>query len=141
MVLRKFQPQKSILGKLSLLREILLLCLGDWLESSEWIEFIPATEIRTPGAAEAILSAWHVKLTRYVHQVNAPALYILLNQSLEKSELNDTDIWIKTMKSFYAQLSYWYTVLELEYILLLFVQSIREANLSIFINSLEKVIP
>ena len=53
------------------------MCLGDWLEGSEWIELISAAEIRPPGAAEAILSAGHVKHTRYVHQVNAAALYIV----------------------------------------------------------------
>ena len=84
---------------LSLLREIFLLCLGDWLEGSEWIELISAAEIRTPGAAEAILSVGHVKRTIYVHQVNTAARYIILHQALEKSESNDIDTWIKTMRS------------------------------------------
>ena len=129
------------MAKLSLLREIFLWCLGDWLEGSEWTELISATEIRTPGATEAILSAGHVKRTRYVHQVNAVALYILLHQAWEKSESDDIDACTKTKRSSCAQFSYWYTVLELQCILLLFVQSIREANLSVFINSLEKVLP
>ena len=66
-----------------------MLCLGDWLEGSEWIELISAAEIRPPGAAEAILSAGHVKHTRYVHQVNAAALYILLHQAWKKLESDD----------------------------------------------------
>ena len=64
------------MAKLSLLREIFLLCLGDCLEGSEWIELISPAEI---NAAEAILSAEHVKLARYIHQVNTAALYILLH--------------------------------------------------------------
>ena len=64
MVLRKFQPKKSILAKLSLLREISLSCLGDWLEDSKWIELISAAEIRTPGPVGAILSVGHIKCTR-----------------------------------------------------------------------------
>ena len=74
---------------------------------------------------------------------NAAALYILLHQGWEISESDDIDTWIKTMRLSCAQFSYWYTVLELECIciLLLFVQSIRKANLTMFINSVEKVIP
>ena len=127
--------------KLSSLREIFLLCLGNWLEGCEWIELISAVENRAPGSAEAILSVGHVKRTRYVHQVNAAALYILLHQAWEKSKSDDIDTLIKTMRSSCVQFTYWYTVLELECILLLFVQSIREATLPIIINSLEKVIP
>ena len=48
------------------MREIFQLCFGDWLEGREWIELISTAEIRTPGAAEVILSAGHVKRTRYV---------------------------------------------------------------------------
>ena len=70
--------------KLSLLRGIFLLCLGYWLEGSEWIG--SAAETRTSGSAEAILSAGHVKHTRYVHQVNATALYLLLHQAWEKPD-------------------------------------------------------
>ena len=80
LVLSKLQPQKSILDELDLLREISLLCLGDWLEGSEWIELLSAAEW-TPGAAEGILSAGHVKRKRYAHQVNAAALHILLHQT------------------------------------------------------------
>ena len=60
------------------MREIFQLCFGDWLEGREWIELISTAEIRTPGAAEVILSAGHVKRTRYIQEVNAAALYILL---------------------------------------------------------------
>ena len=75
LVLWKFQPQKSILEKLSSLREIFLSCLG---------ELISASEIRIPGAAEAILSAGHIKRTRYVQQLNAAALYTIITPSLGK---------------------------------------------------------
>lgn len=54
-------------------------CLG----GNEWIEIISEAEIRTPGAAEAILSAGHVKGGTFVHQVNTTALPILLPQAWE----------------------------------------------------------
>ena len=66
------------------MREISPLCLGDWLVGSEWIQLISVAEIKTPGAAEEILSAGHVKRTGYVHQVNTAALYILLHQAWGK---------------------------------------------------------
>ena len=124
------------MDKLSLLREIFLLRLGDWLEGSELIELISVAEIGTSGAAEAILSAGDGKSSIYVHQVYAAALYILLHQGWENSQSDDIDTWVKSIRLSCAQFSYWYTVLELECILLLFVQSIREANLPMFINSL-----
>ena len=124
------------MDKLSLLREIFLLRLGDWLEGSEWIELISVADIGTSGAAEAILSAGDGKSSIYVHQVYAAALYILLHQGWENSQSDDIDTWVKSIRLSCAQFSYWYTVLELECILLLFVQSIREANLPMFINSL-----
>ena len=71
------------MDKLSLLREIFLLRLGDWLEGSEWIELISVADIGTSGAAEAILSAGHVKGGTFVHQVNTTALPILLPQAWE----------------------------------------------------------
>ena len=117
------------MDKLSLLREIFLLRLGDWLEGSEWIELISVADIGTFGAAEAILSAGHGKSSIYVHQVYAATLYILLHQGWENSQSDDIDTWVKTIRLPCAQFSYWYTVLELECILLLFVQSITKLRL------------
>ena len=73
------------------MREIFLSCLIDWLEDSEWVEQILAADIKTPGAAAAILSAGDVKRARYVHQVNQAALYILLHQPWEKLKSHDID--------------------------------------------------
>ena len=50
-----------------------LTCISDWLTGGEWIDLI-----KTTGAAESMLSASHVKRTRYGHQVTASALLILL---------------------------------------------------------------
>ena len=96
------------MAKLSLSREIFLLRLGDWLEGSEWIELISAAEIKTSGAAEAILSAGHVKSTIYVHEVYAAALYILLHYGWENSQSDDIDTWVKAIRLSCAQFSYWY---------------------------------
>ena len=62
----------------------------------------------------------------------------LLHQAWEKSESDDIDTWIKTMRSSYAQFSHGYAILELQCIILLFVQSIGKANLAMLTNSLEK---
>ena len=117
---------KSNFGEIEFTGETFLLCFGNWLEGSQSVELISAAEIRTPGSAEAILSAGRAKRTNYVHQVNAAALLILLHQACEKSKPDDMDTLIKTMRSSCAQFSYWYTISELECILILFVQSIKE---------------
>eukprot|EP00112_Aurelia_sp_Birch-Aquarium-sp1_P020727 Seg5404.1 transcript_id=Seg5404.1/GoldUCD/mRNA.D3Y31 product="hypothetical protein" pseudo=true protein_id=Seg5404.1/GoldUCD/D3Y31 len=42
--------------------------IGDWLEESGWSDLITAAQVFTFGTSEALLSAFHVKKSRYAHQ-------------------------------------------------------------------------
>ena len=55
----------------------MLSMLGKWLEGSGWSSALVEAGIATSGRAEAMLSASHVKRTRYAHQVTAASLHVL----------------------------------------------------------------
>ena len=58
--------------------------LGDWLEELGWGNLLIEVEIAFAGKAESLLNASHVTRTRYVHQVTAATLHILMTKSYEK---------------------------------------------------------
>ena len=52
--------------------------IGDWLESSGWVEIIIKSEINTPGRADALLKGNLPKRCRYAHHVSCASLSFLL---------------------------------------------------------------
>ena len=53
--------------------------LGKWLNGSGWSSALIEAGVITPGSlrADALLSASHIKRTRYAHQITLASLYIL----------------------------------------------------------------
>ena len=56
---------------------VVLSMLGKWLDGSGWSGALVEAGITTSGKAKALISASHVKRTRYAHQVTAAFLHIL----------------------------------------------------------------
>src|SRR6218665_385514 len=54
-----------------------LKALGSFLGGSGWVEAVTEAGLVTPGSAEALLSASHVRRCRRVHEVTLAALHIL----------------------------------------------------------------
>ena len=105
--------------------------IGEWLEGSERSDLFVAAGISTPGTSDAFLKGHNVKRCRYAHQVSVAALYHLLKKQWEEqtSSLATTlSNWIIERRAKCSQFNYWYTVIELEALLLLLVRSIREAD-------------
>ena len=95
---------KTNFGEIKFIEEnFYIFCFCKMQEGSEWIELISAAEIRTPGSAEVILSAGHVKRMRYVQQVNGAALYKLLHQTWEKSKSDDIDTSVICKSLYYTR--------------------------------------
>ena len=118
--------------------------IGDWLEGSEWSDLFVAAGISTPGTSDAFLKGHNVKRCRYAHQVSVAALYHLFKKQWEEqtSSLATTlSNWIIERRAKCSQFNYWYTVIELEALLLLFVRSIREANFKRYHQCLEQIVP
>ena len=123
----------------------ILSMIGDWLQGSEWSELLVAAQIHSCGTADSILSASHVKRSRYAHQVSLAALHLLMKMAFskeieERSEMSYGE-WVTYKREKSAQFTYWQTVFDLEALLLLFVRSIRLANFDMFVDALEQIIP
>ena len=54
---------------------------GDWLQCSGWTTAIHNSAVATSGTAQSFLGATHICRTRYVHQVSASALYVLMKKA------------------------------------------------------------
>ena len=124
--------------------------LGKWLEGSGWSAALVEAGIATSGRAEAMLSASHVKRTLYAHQVTAVSLHVLQQTAyqtycttFEESESPVNFIeWCSSMNSQdNPQFYYWSTVLELELLLNMYVQSLREGNFDLYIDVLNQLVP
>ena len=57
--------------------------LGDFLNHSGWIEVLIDAGVMTSGVAESLLSASHIKKTRYAHEVTLSALYTLKKEAYD----------------------------------------------------------
>lgn len=60
--------------------------IGDWLQSSGWVNIIIKSEMHTPGRADSLLSGKHPKRSRYAHQVSCSVLFILMQDAYEQSD-------------------------------------------------------
>ena len=128
----------------------MLTMIGKWLEGSGWSSVLVEAGIVTSGRAEAMLSASHVKRTRYAHQVTAACLHVLQQTAyqtycttLEESEspLNFME-WCNRMSSQdHPQFYYWSIALELEILLNMYIRSLREGKFDLYIDTLIQLVP
>ena len=118
--------------------------IGKWLAGSGWTKMFTKAEVATSGRSESLLKSFHVKRTRYAHEVSLAALSILRNDAYNAiNENNDASLeaWMLRLCSESAQLLYWNTAIELESLLLTYVRSIRESNFQLFIQTLREICP
>ena len=123
--------------------------LGKWLEGSGWSSALAEAGIVTSGRAEALLSASHVKRTRYAHHVTAASLHILQGSAyesycvaLEKTEVPlSFELWCSAKAQEHPQFYYWSVILELELLMNMYIKSLREGNFKLYINTLNQLVP
>ena len=118
--------------------------LGNILKGSGWSSVLTEGEIASSGTAESYTLASSVTRTRQAHQITACTLYQLLKATYNEREQNDEadfDGWCEEQCKKYPQFRYWQTVLEVELIIFTFIRSIREANFSLYQESLSNLIP
>ena len=119
----------------------LLSTIGDWLDGSGWVELLVKSNISTPGRIESMIQGKQVKRCRYI-QVTCAALYLQLGDVYKCSGSSLTlQDWIESKRAKSPQFHYWATVIEFEALLLKLVQSLRESNFSIFVQTLEEIVP
>lgn len=138
-----------ILGGLHIEMAVLEM-IGDWLDKSGWVdsEALIQANIASSGTAESFLKVSHVTRTRWAHQITACSLYNIL---LCKEYNNDMKItvtdqvvfmeeWCTRQQENVPQFFYWYTTLQLQFLALTFIRSLREANFKLYIDSLTKLV-
>lgn len=122
--------------------------LGHWLDGSGWVQCLVTASVAISGVAESFINASHVKRTHCAHTVTAASLFILLNccysqycEGLSDKEILSFELWHSHRAKTSTQFQYWNTVLELELLVLMFVQSIREGNFELYVDSVSNIAP
>ena len=116
--------------------------IGNWLEESGWVTIFERACITSVGRIDGFLSGSKLKRSRYAHQVSLAALIKLARQAFEaQNEYLDYSDWKRHRCSHSSSVSYWFTVIDLEVLLFMFIRSLREGDFPLFITSLENIVP
>ena len=85
--------------------------------------------------------------TRHAHQVTASSLYTLLHDAYtEYSEqeneesLTVFEAWCDERAKASPQFYFWFTILQLQLQVMIFVRSLREANFKLYVDSLSQLV-
>ena len=123
--------------------------LGKWLNCSGWAEALCNARVATQGVADSFLAASHLTRTRQGHQVTAASLNLLMSKGYEEylAKVDDN----QQVKSFQEmkedsqrkspQFLYWAGVLDLQLCCLKLVRAFREANFSMYVNAIKRILP
>ena len=123
-------------------------CLGDLLDGSGWTHLISSSGILQAGKANAMLYASsNITLCRYIHQVTACSLYIMKVQAYKRyqatcpvSPVLSMDLW-EMQQQIHPMSMFWNLILQLEFLLLEFVKSLRVGNFNLYINTVKLIAP
>ena len=123
--------------------------IGDWLEDIVWVEALVQAKVASAGTADSFLKASHVTRTRHAHQVTASTLHILLKKAYTQYlEALAPDCqpeafgdWCKRREQEIPQFQFWYTVLQLELLVLTYIKSLRTSNFPLYVDCLTKLTP
>ena len=116
--------------------------VGKLLENSQWTEVLGEANILTSGRANSVLHASHVKRACCTHEVSAVAFDRAKTMAYRES---DTEIgysdWIADQCSKLPTFIFWDLIMRLQLMVLTFTRSIRERNIELYTNILEKLLP
>ena len=101
----------------------LLNAIGDRLEGSGWPGVFDKAKISTPGRVDSFLLGSHVKRSRYAHLISLFALRSMEQEIFQESGCSLYEDWENQLKSKSVNARYWFTVLELETLLFMFIRS------------------
>ena len=123
--------------------------IGGWLQGRGWTTALADANVATPGTAESFVKAASVTRSCRAHQVTACSLFILLQKAYTKYKegvANKDDImsferWCARQVSATPQFQYWYTALQLELLLLVFLKSLWVADFHLYVDGISKMLP
>ncbi|KAE8740709.1 hypothetical protein FOCC_FOCC013765, partial [Frankliniella occidentalis] len=133
-----------LLGPLHI-EQAFLRMLGEYMEGCGWTTIITHSGIATSGSAEALMKVTHIKRAREAHQITAAVLHCLLMEEFTNSHPEGGDIelqqWIDERVKLSPTFLFWFTLLNLEIMLLDFVRSVRLGHYSNFKEALKAMAP
>lgn len=123
--------------------------LGDLLDCSGWVGALTQANVASAGTADSYLKVSHVTRTRHAHQVTASSLYILLHKAYteyissrdDEASVKPLEAWCDERSKVSPQFHFWFTILQLELKVMVFVRSLREADFQLYIESLSQLVP
>ena len=126
-----------------------LKALGQWLDCSGWTSVLEIAGIASSGIVNSFVNAGHVTRTRRIHKITAAALYIMQHFAYQKYLRALTEDqqplqfkeWKEDMSFKHPQFLYWSQVLQLQLIVFQLVRAFRNADFSLYLDSLSQLIP
>ena len=123
--------------------------IGDWLEDCGWVEAIVEAKIASAGTVDSFVKVSHITRTRHAHQITASSLHILLKKSYTQykvslecgSQLEEFEKWCDRRKQESPHFKFWYTALQLELVVLVFIKSLRTVDFPLYIECLILLVP
>ena len=76
-----------------------------------------------------------------MHIVTLASLIKLSRQAFDESGESDYDLWKAKQTETSANAFYWQKYIDLQIQLFMFVRSVREGNISLFIRCIEQILP
>lgn len=121
--------------------------LGNLLKSSGWTSALVQAGVATAGTADSFLTAAHITRTRRAHQVTACVIYKSLEEAYQEyvtslepgMEAKSLEDWCD-QQSTLPMFKFWFTVLQLQLTVLVFVRSIRTGNFQLYVQSLTELV-
>ena len=116
---------------------VIFSCLGDWLEDSGCTTALLNAGVTSPGN-DSLYTGHAVAKTKYVHQVTAKALHILMIDAFQKSfthvsKQHTFDEWCKEMESRSPKFKFWSVALRMELDYILFLRAGRKGDFILYI--------
>ena len=108
---------------------LLLSMIGNWLADSDWCEIYERAEISTPARIDSFLKGKHVKRSRYAQQVTLATLF-----QYQQTQHTNYEERRNEVSALSATATYWFTIIELETKLFMFLKSVRSADFDLFVR-------
>ena len=110
-------------------------------ECSPWVTIFERACMATVGCIDRFLSGLKIKRSRYAHQLSLAALIKLARQAFKaQDKYLDYSGWKMHPCSQSPTVSYWFTVIDQELLLFMFIRSLREGEFPLFVTSLENIV-
>ena len=109
---------------------------------SGWVEIFKLSMVNTPGRVESFLIGAKVKRSRYAYQLSLASLIALARDAFkEQPAQTPYDDWKVELSGKPVNAKYWFTVIELYILLFMFIKSIRDTDVDLYVGCIQDIVP